>query len=68
MELHAEQRGQVGLGMSSPGSIPAGFMKGCVCVCMCAIVPPFLPPSLESADQDSHASLPGIGDYSHERL
>lgn len=32
------------------------------------MVPPSLPPFLESADQDSHASLPGVGDYSHERL
>lgn len=64
MELSTEQWGQVGLGMSSPRSIPEGLTKGF----NLAVVPPYLPPSLESADQDSHISLSGVGDYSYERL
>lgn len=64
MELPAEHWGQEGLGMTSLRSIPAGFTKSL----NLGVVIPYLPPSLESADQDSHISLTGIWGYSHERL
>lgn len=41
MDLQAERLGQVGLGMPSPRSIPAGFMKSF----SLAVVFPYLPVS-----------------------
>lgn len=53
--------------MSSPRSNPAGFREdgreGGGIGFNVAVVPPSLPHSLKSADQDSHASLPGVEDY-----
>lgn len=71
MELPTAQPGQVGLDMSSPRRIPAGFMEdvgwsGRWTTTFPQLLSFFF--FLTSADQDSHARLPDVGDYSHERL
>lgn len=48
--------------------IPAGFSEGGGGRLQPCLVLHSLPPSLKSADQHSHASLPGVGDYSHESI
>lgn len=62
MELCACKAVDKSTSRSNSGRVPAGFGKGGGGRLQMCLVLPSIPSSSKSADQESHASLPGAGD------